>query len=223
MALYRCGGEVLTPLSPNFNAPRIVRGGKYRATSGGYAIGSYNNLIPSNTDIPSLSPKFYQCNGNGYAIASYSNETPDDTDPPYVEEGDIIKVWGYGYLYATRQTSGFPYTKSGTLSDFSSANQEKIVNTGLTSVTYFYIEGYANNGAVFQASWLDTTRSFAKQIAVYTGGTGGTVLASGTDPAGVITGTSAGLKVSGISGGVITVKTGNSSTYLSKNVKWYAG
>lgn len=194
--MYRCGGEALTNLTPSNSTPAsITSGKKYKATAG------------------------------GYAISSYTSKTPDDSSPPEVSSGDIVKITtNGGYLYKTL-AAGFPYKKSGTLSDFTAANQEQSVNTGLTSINYVYVEGWANNGAVLQSAWLDKDKSGAKQIAVYTTvtGTSATALSSGTNSDGLLTGNSAAIKVSGISGGTLTIKTGNAATYISKNVKWYAG
>lgn len=114
---------------------------------------------------------------------------------------------------------GFPYTKSGTLSDFTSANQTQSVNTGLSEVKYVYVEG--SNGTVLAFAQLDMDRTKMKQVAIY--GTGSTINTahSGNAADGMITANSAFVKVSNISGGTITFKGGNS--YLYQNVKWYAG
>ena len=118
---------------------------------------------------------------------------------------------------------GFPYTKSGTLSDFTANNQEKTVNTGLSSVKYFYVEGFGNNGANYGTAWLDTDRAWAKQVATNSTSSGTAAINSGTSSTGVITNNSAHLKVSGISGGNVTVKCGNGTATQYKNCKWYAG
>ena len=43
---------------------------------------------------------------DGYAINSYSNKTPDDTNPPSVSNGEIVLMGDAGYLYKTQQGSG---------------------------------------------------------------------------------------------------------------------
>ena len=125
--------------------------------------------------------------------------------------------------------SNFPYAfkVSGTLPNFTAVNQEQTINTGLSEIKYFYIEGnpvnYASN--VTCCTWIDMDETFAKQVATLnTGSTAGsTAINSGTNVDGVITATGTQIKISNISGGTVTVKTGNNAAYLHINVKWYAG
>ena len=118
---------------------------------------------------------------------------------------------------------GFPYTKSGTLPDFTANNQEQTVDTGLSEVKYFYVEGTYINTATLARVWVDKDKAFSKQVSTYGTASGINVAQSGNDANGVITGNSVYLKVSAFSGGTVTVKTGNTSSYWHKNVKWYAG
>ena len=116
---------------------------------------------------------------------------------------------------------GFPYTKSGTLPDFTANNQEQSVDTGLSSVKYIYVEGSTSN--MLGCAFVDLDRPHAKQIATYSSTSATSAVNSGTNTTGVITANSAPLKVSAINGGTITVKCGNNAAYQYKNVKWYAG
>ena len=119
--------------------------------------------------------------------------------------------------------NGFPYTVQGTLPDFTANNQEQTVSTGLSSVKYFYVEGFGNNGANYGMAWLDKDRTWAKQVASYSTASSTQATNSGTSSTGVITGNTAHLKISGISGGNVTVKCGNGTATQYKNCKWYAG
>ena len=120
----------------------------------------------------------------------------------------------------------FAFTKSGTLPDFTAANQEQSVDTGLSEIKYAYVEGVPTGYSTMLArAFLDTTKSSNKQIATNaqaTNGTG-TAVSSGTNATGVITAAGVQIKISAISGGTITVKTGNAANYKHINVKWYAG
>ena len=126
--------------------------------------------------------------------------------------------------------SNFPFAfkTSGTLADFTAINTEQTIDTGLSSVKYFYIEAKvagANLSNVRYKAWLDTTQAANKQVAVQENITSATTSGtnSGTDADGVITGNSVYIKVSGISGGTVTIKTGNNVSYLHKDIVWYAG
>lgn len=121
--------------------------------------------------------------------------------------------------------TGFPYTKSGTLPDFTSINQEQSVDTGLASVKYIYVEGtpsnYPNMTSIAQ---FDIDRPVKQLICnINTANANINGISSANNATGVIPGNYAYIKVSAISGGVITIKGGNSNAYLYKNVKWYAG
>lgn len=118
--------------------------------------------------------------------------------------------------------TGFPYTKSGTIPDFTTANQEQSVDTGLASVKYIYVEGISNSN-MLGCAFVDLDRTFAKQIASYSSTSATNAANSGTSASGVITGNTAQLKVSAINGGTITIKDGNGANFIYKNVKWYAG
>lgn len=201
MAFYRCiggnggGGVTPTDITPSDSSPvALSANGVYKALAAGYAIES---------EPESVTPS-----AEGAAFSA-----------------GINKMTSAGYAYDSQVTPGFPYTKSGTLADFTSVNQEQSVDTGLSSIKYVYVEGWAYSGTILQSAWLDKDKSVAKQVAIYsnTGGTPATGITSGSDADGLITGNTGQIKVSGISGGTITIKTGNSNNYLSKNVKWYAG
>ena len=259
---YLSSVDIEELIPSNLSPARLSYGGTYhiRGFGGGYAIESYNNIIPTNVPPTAVSrDDICHMDDNGYVISSYSSKAPDDTTPPSVSSGEIVLMGGAGYLYASQQTTtsvtpsdsnppqltantaykptangylyetqvtpGFPYTKSGTLADFTTANQEQSVDTGLSSVKYVYLEALANNGAIMQIAQLDTDRTAAKQIALFTNtsATTSTCITSGTNAAGVITANGGQIKVSAISGGTITVKTGNAAAYFSKSVKWYAG
>ena len=119
----------------------------------------------------------------------------------------------------------FPYAfkAGGTLPDFTAVNQEQSVNTGLSEIKYIYVKGITPNGNIRGQAWFDANRSAAKQVAAYTSTGGTTAVNSGTNAAGIITANGAQIKISGISGGTITIKDGNNATYVYKNVEWYAG
>lgn len=223
-AIDRYDSVVPTAQSPN----RISAGEIIKVTSiPGYLVSGFTEISPSDeTPIPLSSTVVYKPRNNGVAVGSVKARAADDTDPPYLDVGYIYKIQTTGgYLYATQQTSGFPYTKSGTLADFTSANQEQSIDTGLSSITYFWVQGYPVNYQTTNISttWLDTTRSFSKQIATNSTSSATSVVNSGTNASGVITGTGIQLKISAISGGTVTIKTGNSNAYIHKNVTWYAG
>ena len=185
------------------------------------------NITPSDSTPPAMSADgVYKATAAGYAVAS----EPESVAPS--EEGTIVsagikRVTQIGYFYDDYQQSGFPYTKSGTLSDFTTVNQEQTINTGLSEVKYVMLEATAYNGTFFDQTVLDMDRSWCKQIAVYTNASGATsgVNSSGNSADGLISGStvSGTLKITGISGGTITVKGANGANYLQKNVKWYAG
>ena len=119
----------------------------------------------------------------------------------------------------------FPYafTVSGTLPDFTAANQEQSVNTGLSEIKYIYVKGITPNGTIRGQAWFDVNRSAAKQVAAYSSSSSTVAVNSGTNATGIITANGAQLKVSGISGGTITIKDGNNATYVYKDIEWYAG
>ena len=121
--------------------------------------------------------------------------------------------------------SNFPYAfkVSGTLPDFTTANQEQSANTGLSEIKYIYVKGISPNGNVKGQAWFDVNRSAAKQVATYSTSSSTNAINSGTNATGIITANGAQIKISGISGGTITIKDGNSTNYAYKNVEWYAG
>lgn len=239
-------------ITPSNSSPAAISfGGVYTAVDSGYAIESYSSVTPSSTPVGVSSGDVVKFGGNGlimdysgfevitpsnsnppqlttngaysftsagYAIASYSSKTPSNSNPPSVSNGEIVKAGGAGYLCAT---PGFPYKKSGTIPDFTSANQEQTVDTGLSEVKYVYVEG--SNGNTLAFAQLDMDRPRTKQIAYYGAVSATNVIQSGNDASGLITGNTAYLKISAISGGQITFKGGNAANYYYQNVKWYAG
>ena len=249
--LVRGPVSIITP--SNSSPDAISNGGVYAADGAGYAIESYRSITPSSTQVTVSNGDVVKFGGNGvvvdaplfdiitpsnstppqltangaysvtsagYAIASYSSKTPSDSNPPSVSSGEIVKTGGAGYLC---ENPGFPYTKSGTIPDFTSINQEQSVDTGLTSVKYIYVEGTTPNGATLANVWVDTDKAFSKQVSVYGTSSAINCTHSASDATGVITANNRYMKVSAISGGTITVKSGNETSYQYKNVKWYAG
>lgn len=179
------------------------------------------DITPSDSSPVALSANgVYRALAAGYAIESEPESVTPSAEGTAFSAG-INKMTSAGYAYDSQVTPGFPYKKSGTLEDFTSNNQEQSVNTGLTEIKYFYVEGTSNSNANLGSAWLDTDRPFAKQVATYstTGATQAVNSGSGT----TITTNSAALKISGISGGTVTIKSGNATSYQYKNVKWYAG
>lgn len=62
------------------------------------------SITPSNSSPAALTANNpVNPTANGYAIESYSSKTPSDSTPPSVSSGDIVKMGGVGYLYATQQ------------------------------------------------------------------------------------------------------------------------
>ena len=226
------GNNTLIDLTSDTATPSDVASGvTFHDRSGVAQTGSY--VAPTITDItPSNAmPVFmyrsqnYSPTDYGYAIEDYSRVTPADTSTPLLLSGKVYLPSSSGFLYKSN-FYGVKYTKFGTMSDFTTANQEDTVYTGLSEVIYFYIEATPKNYSNLRhRAWLNMNATLPKQVAVQTNSTAATVTAtsSGTDANGLITANGSFIKVSAISGGTVTIKTANNINYVSTNVRWYAG
>ena len=249
--LVRGPVSIITP--SNSSPDAISNGGVYAADGAGYAIESYRSITPSSTQVTVSNGDVVKFGGNGVVVDAplFDIITPSNSTPPqltangaysvtsagYAIESNpasvtpsaegtafsagINKMTSAGYAYDSQVTPGFPYKKSGTLADFTTANQEQSVDTGLSEVKYVYVEG--SNSSILAFAQLDMDRPRTKQIAYYGVVTATNATQSGSDANGLITANNAYLKISNISGGIITFKGGNAANYLYQNVKWYAG
>lgn len=221
----------------NSSHPQLVLENNYKIKSSGYAIESFNDKPAQISFYPEQVNNgewyYFHSDGmgnpyTGWLVTNLGDKTPSDSNPPLLYKNRVYRPSENGYLFASNVFYGPKYTKKGTLPDFTAINTEQTIDTGLSSITYFYIEAKvvgANLTNIRHRTWLDTTQTANKQIGTQNNITNTTTSAanSGTDANGVITGNSIYIKVSGISGGVVTIKTGNNVSYLHKDIVWYAG
>ena len=123
---------------------------------------------------------------------------------------------------------GYLYTKSGTIPAFS-LGQTQTVDTGLSTVKYFYY--YANNttNANLWCTTLDMDRPLNKQLACFSASTGalanGGSKGSGTDSSGLISSGGYGVRITDITNGVVSLQCSSAgAAYVPTNAGvWYAG
>ena len=144
--IYKAGGggyaieSQPTSVTPSRTPTSVSSGDIVRFNGTGKVANPIYSLSPSNTEPHQLYGNYtYNVTGNegvamGYAIAGYSRKTPDDTTPPTVLSGEIVKMGGAGYLYASQQT-GYDYKTTKTIS----VSSKSASLTGLTSGKEYYM------------------------------------------------------------------------------------
>ena len=115
----------VTNLTPSDSSPANIFSGEiYKATTNGVAVGSVETITPSDSSPYQIGQGYvYTPTTGGYAIETMPyGETPSDTNPPSVSNGDIVKMGGAGYLYATQEGSSETtlWTNSSPTSNFNS-------------------------------------------------------------------------------------------------------
>ena len=125
---------------------------------------------------------------------------------------------------------GYLYTRNGTVPAFTSLGQTQTIDTGLSTVKYFYYYATNANDAALWVTTLDMDRPINKQLGIYAGSTGalanGGSKGSGTDSSGLLPETGGYyVRITNISNGVITLKASSySAAYVASGTGvWYAG
>ena len=113
------GGATGTPITPSNSSPASMTAGTdYEPTANGYAIESYTELDPSNSEPwPTItSGTIYKAVDNGYAIESVNTVTPSNSNPLNLRPHAIYSIdENYregGYLVQSEPTALTPNNTS---------------------------------------------------------------------------------------------------------------
>lgn len=212
-----------TSLTPSDSSPApISSGGMYRAGGAGYAIENYNTITPSDVPVYVNGGTIHKINGSGANVGCFidglAQRTPSDSNPYPVSVGSNYRIINNaGYLYKTNHAIG----KYDTEEDVTGANQVLQIETGLPTIRRFFLRCEGNNGGSYH-SYVCWTNA---DLSNYEGGT-----FSGT---GSVSGIYNVKELNNaihiycpiivyVSGGTVTLKTGNNAQCAIKNAWWMA-